>query len=422
MANGVATVDFQRVGGRRNFVAKLVTQKGAISVTNPDGSATPEVMNISDHGFTPFVQIDQWSSLVPYGAKVLASDSEYLAFAAFFSRVASGFEAHFPAKTNYTLDFEYKKIAPGALLVKQVRGIPSIDPHARETTYLLNSAARWEVFQGEYGTVFGNHRLKSRWQLPVMDAQLTASNLARSLYLPVTSTHAASNQIVSWTHALPALPGARHTLEPADSFGQPVTDSWVAGSDRLSLTAWLRTSARQDESPFTTLADSRLIFSAEYATPLRALDYSGAPITVTNEDVLLKPAGMTNARSILQRREFTDPAGVSIRTEFFWPEPPRGAVAGYTAPLQQWVETVIEGLVAQPIRLRGYFSQTYRPEHHNFAENFLFEPALEEGIAPEVLDELALHGIRYVYFRYDGDGGSSYLRVAGPDWQFREVR
>ena len=69
-------------------------------------------------------------------------------------------------------------------------------------------------------------------------------------------------------------------------------------------------------------------------------------------------------------------------------------MAGYTAPVDRWVATTIGGLSTEPVELQGYFSQTYRPEHHNFEENFLFDPHLEEGIAPACLAEWDTLGIR----------------------------
>ena len=76
---------------------------------------------------------------------------------------------------------------------------------------------------------------------------------------------------------------------------------------------------------------------------------------------------------------------VGIATSFYWPPFPTGAVAGYTAPVDRWVETTITGVVVRPVALHGYFSQTYRPEHHNFSENFIFDPHLEENFDPAAL-------------------------------------
>ena len=69
-------------------------------------------------------------------------------------------------------------------------------------------------------------------------------------------------------------------------------------------------------------------------------------------------------------------------------------VAGYTAPLDRWVGTTITGVTMTAAQLSGYFSQTYRPEHHNFSENFIFDPHLEEGVGGAVLSEWDAAGIR----------------------------
>ena len=70
--------------------------------------------------------------------------------------------------------------------------------------------------------------------------------------------------------------------------------------------------------------------------------------------------------------------------------------------------------------LRGYFSQTYRPGHHNFAEEFLFEPRLEEGISPEILAELEAQDIRLIHVYWDG-GTQDRISVIGANNQMRPV-
>lgn len=91
-----------------------------------------------------------------------------------------------------------------------------------------------------------------------------------------------------------------------------------------------------------------------------------------------------------------------ITTRFYWPPPPGGIIAGYTAPLVRWVDTVIEGLTSEPIVLRGHRSQTCRPEHHNIGENFIFAPQEEEGIAPALLAELDDQDIRWIHVLVGG--------------------
>jgi hypothetical protein len=61
--------------------------------------------------------------------------------------------------------------------------------------------------------------------------------------------------------------------------------------------------------------------------------------------------------------------------------------------------------------LHGYFSQTYRPEHHNFGENFIFDPHLEEGLDPAILAEWDARGIQALFKR----SNVSSLQALTPD-------
>ena len=55
------------------------------------------------------------------------------------------------------------------------------------------------------------------------------------------------------------------------------------------------------------------------------------------------------------------------------------------------------GLTASPIVLRGYYSQTFRPEHHNFGAEYIFEPRLEPGMGADILAELEAANIQFLY-------------------------
>ena len=59
----------------------------------------------------------------------------------------------------------------------------------------------------------------------------------------------------------------------------------------------------------------------------------------------------------------------------------------------QEIDAVITGLTRAPITLTGRYTQTYNPAHHNFNENFVFDPFRQEGIDPAVLEELGDHQI-----------------------------
>ena len=117
----------------------------------------------------------------------------------------------------------------------------------------------------------------------------------------------------------------------------------------------------------------------------------------------------------MQTRSFSA-GGVSIETQFYWPPFPTGPTAGYTSPLEKWVQTKITGLTSDPIILRGYFSQTYRPGHHNFWEDFVFEPKLDEELSASQASELEEENVRKILLFTDpwGQGGSmSFIGLDG---------
>ena len=75
--------------------------------------------------------------------------------------------------------------------------------------------------------------------------------------------------------------------------------------------------------------------------------------------------------------------------------------------------TNITGLTSEPIVLKGYYSQTLRPEHHNYVEHFLFEPQLEPNISNSVLEELRTGNIRFIYMIIDHQGPRSGITTYG---------
>jgi hypothetical protein len=100
--------------------------------------------------------------------------------------------------------------------------------------------------------------------------------------------------------------------------------------------------------------------------------------------------------------------GILIHSSFYYPPLPEGLTqwelgGGNTAPLKRWEQTTIEGLTTEPIVLKGYYSQTFRPEHHNLVEHFLFEPRLEPGISPDIVNQLQDQGIRFIHMILDKD-------------------
>lgn len=405
LANGVATVEkhpaYTYIKG-----VELVSQCGAVSVTNPEPGSIPEEVRV-DISFSGRITayLHRPSNLVPLGGTVMDWKDDYIELGQLLVAAAEEFE-QVTGKTQYTLDFEYKKVAPdGELVVKQIREIPRPDSTPSITPFLINEPTEYCTYQGEYGDVFANHRLKSRVQVETKSLWLSPSNLKESFYAEVELEYAAHARVRTFSGELPLWPQADHTY--AD---EVVTDTW-AFSDLLNprsyeLTTTVLTLISRAESPLLVISDlghlywpGGLRFNADYAAPVPSLDsnWPPGPATRTTDAVCLYPCQESQSGDILQERQFEGQDGVSITTSFYWPPEPEGIVAGYTAPLARWVETVIGGYTTEPIVLHGYYSQSYAPEHHNFAEHFIFEPRLESGISQQILAELRAQDIRLIY-------------------------
>ncbi len=230
-------------------------------------------------------------------------------------------------------------------------------------------------------------------------------NLEDCFYTSLGLEYLADDRILSITGELPLLPKAFHKFNGTDR----TDDGWImhhlANPRGCELhTEYIPTEVNVDENPILTLRDIEwLTLGVEYNEPVLTWKYTG-PNTTTTDLICLRRCLEPQAGDLLQHRSFTEPKGVSISTTFYWPPDP-GAAAGYTAPLSRWVETVIEGYTSEPIVLHGWYSQTYRPEHHNFAEHFMFEPRLEPGISQQILDELRAQDIRLIHLCVDFGSG-----------------
>ena len=448
LANGVATIE--RKGPDENTIVTLVTQQGAVSVTNPEGDCIPEevAVEVLPSGYVKLTpaSLKRPSSLVPVGRNVMDWPNDYKNLVALLMKVSDQF-GQVTGKTQYILDLEYKEVAPGGrampaggLVIKQVRQVP-VSTRMQEP-FLVNAPMEFEVYPGEFELfeitdVFADHRLKSRWTLDTRSMTLDSNNLSAGLYGHVIIEYLEGDQIRTISGQMPLLPGADRTLAASGT----VIDSWqLSELDNPRTyhlhTTGIPTSVPPEQCPVFTLADLGtrafnvpfrcLALDVEYARPVPSWyqqlgdggPSSGLRTTMRNQ-VRLWPRTPPSDRDIPQERVFSA-GGIVIRTSFYFAAPPQGqtdwvADAGATAPLKRWVRTTIEGLTTEPIVLEGHYSQTYRPEHHNFIENFLFEPRLEPGISPDILAQLNAKNIRFIHMVIDNrpDGDESRIATYG---------
>lgn len=420
LANGVATPTFTFLPTSTNVVGDIVTQLGAESVTNPDGSSVPEIVSGKLYNSTYLpnyytLALKQYSSLVPLGDYVMDWQGDYRGFLNLFTAVGYAFRQFYPAKNGFRLDFEYKKDVNLGLVVKQVRELPQASSTNSVTAFLIDEPVAHSVLQAEFTSVFANHRLKSLWNLHTTNLWMTATNLVNGIYTQGSCEYLENGSLQTLTGPLNGWPNASNS--PSGG-----TNYWTTGAaaNRRSwrLETTLQTTVTGTQPPILTQADFAKKVGVTYATAMPTINSSGQVVKVTEETVSLEQQPAVTPGAILQQRTLHTNA-VTVQTSFYWPKNPGGVII-YTAPLLQFAETRITGLTTDPIVLTNSYSQTYGPGHHNFSEEFIFEPRLDPGVPPSALAQLNAANIQLIYVFWSG-GTNALFYALGLNGQFRPL-
>lgn len=249
--------------------------------------------------------------------------------------------------------------------------------------------------------------------------RLDTGGAASSFHDHLTVERVAGGQVVSRAGRPADFAGAAHRVAIEYDM-QLITDRWNEGPDTLSIGARLARLVAPIHLPLFTLGDTRLEVAATYAAPVAFVDHTG-PATRGSETAVLGvcPEDQPVAALGPLVTETIDAGSAHVVTRFWQPPLPRGVLIGYTAPLVRWDETGITGLVSREIVLRGFYSQTQRPGHHNFTTEYIFEPRLEPGLDPAILAELDARDIVLLYVRSGTGGGPAYLM--GKDGRLRAL-
>jgi hypothetical protein len=393
LANGVATLECSE---RSDWTASIVSQKGAVSVTNPPMDAVPEVVTVTSGFNGPSPWVVRRSSLVSLRENtVLVWDSDYIQLYNLLTAAGDQYRK-MTGKDAVLLDFEFKKSAPrGKLELKQIREIPKAGG-GYATPFLIGEPAVYCTLQGRGGNVFTNHRLKSRWTIKPKSLWLSDENLRSCIYGNVTIEYAAEGTIRQMTGELPSLPDAAHAYVPPewewDRYS--LTDQWRLPDLCNPRTCRLQSTPLFQSivpDPIVTLNDLRLGIDVDYRAPVPIDDAN----TATTETVSLYRPWEPASDEVPEECSLNDPnTGISITTRFYvhwgW---------GWDAPASvQFEQTQIEGLTSEPIVLTSFFSQSVGGGSHLCPKNFLFEPALEPGLSPQSRDELKAGNVRLIYY------------------------
>ena len=423
-ANGVAVVR-ESFGDR--WEAEIVSQQGATSVSNPERGVLPETVRVvGNTGAISWLSLEEPSNLVLQGARVMNWEADYRSLAGSLFAVYEAYRRNLSQSEGLALDFEFKKMNPTGLVIKQVRPLPQAGSK-QVAPFLLDEPVALATAQGEGGQGFlGRHRLKIRARMHLAGVRLSEATLPDPFLKHLTLEYLDGNQV------------RRLSLDAAelDDYSQARTGKGIdlrwtlpMNGEAVQMTVTIeglpsQVSVEQDVA--VTLRDSRVTVSALHTLPQPEFVYQNGStqLGITRQDSVTlaidRSAGTPSPRSSVQTRKFALKGGVlAVKSKFYWPPPPSGPSAGYTAPVEKWVETVITGISDEPIVLKGFFSQTYLPGHHNFFESFIFQPAAEEGIPEEVLERLKEVNLDKIVC--DGEPWSAgTIRIIGMDGKLRE--
>lgn len=393
LANGVATaaVEINQGLRRTNILVQLVTQPGAASVTNPSDDAQAEVaatqMFAGPSGTTnyTFNGFSARSSLLPAGITTMEMP-DYQTFSRLIFDVSVAYRGMFPSKDNFTLDFEYKKLTNGWLLIKQVREIPP--PYVTNVVpYLISTPVEFSIFQGEYGEAQVNHDLKLRGTFQTKNIQLTPANLAEHFFTAIRFQYNSNGVAAEFFATTATLTNVIHSVE-----GNVITDIIPAtdAHPEFRFRTEFSSPVQGNMNPFVTLAT--ITFGRQ--------DSEGSQL------VRLLPTPVVRTNSSLQHREYTGEVSlrntnriVTVSTTYYWPDLAGIVSSGYTAYLVQFVETTITGLTTEPLILTSHISQSYGTSHHNLNEYLLFEPGLDPGVSSQQRAELNALEVKRITLR-----------------------
>lgn len=417
-ANGVATVTLNSF----STTIDLVSQLGAESVTNPEGGALPEtasaqIYNFGDEPSEPALTFGQSSTRVALGAKVMQWESDYIALANLIAKASAAFKKDHGVGEDgeLSIDIEYKKDTDGSLWLKQIRQIPERSHIPSVVPVLLNEGSELCTFQGEAGDLLGNHRLKSRGRLDTRHTKLGDAEVARSLVDALSFDYLDAGRRAKQEGSPESFPGFVHTVKP-----EHIADRWTTSSGSLELSNSARRLVSPSESPLVVASDFRWALEATYPKPRPAFVGFGEIGATTSEtaffETCVAPADVADA---IQEVHVVGAGGLDVKTRYRYRKP-RGAFEK-TASLGAWESTGIRGLTTTPIVLRGWFSQTFRPNHHNFDESFAFEPALDDDLTAEQRQELDAKDVQAI-FLVDAANTSGKLYVLRKSTQAIEPR
>lgn len=442
MANGVATVRALRAGTNWLFLANLVSQKGAVSVANPDPGILSEEVSYSPGLFETNLIHRKASSLVQLGTTVLDWPKDYQELGGLVVKVSRGFTQELTNRSEVHLDLEYKKIHPGWLEIKQVREIPFDDSAQSRAPTLLASAAFDFV---PYGNILSMHRLKSRWRLGCANLGLARELPTNGLFNLSEVEVREGDTVTLRTNLLDHWPKAQFSFTtPAGSAYGWATNTWTSEPNDpnhlWSLITRVDRTVDIHDSPVRWLSDCLIQLGLKHPLEVPLLTFAGeGGFTTILEDwvtlyplprdaasippqpVVLTTNGLTwSVQAPLIRVIGTAPAIPRRPDCFSFPSKSPYAFVGGPGV------TFLAGLTPTPLELHNAYAQTLvlqGREGHETVYEAVAEPWMEPTLGADQKAALTAANIRLaVYHSYDFGGFQESVWIVGLDGSVRRWR
>jgi hypothetical protein len=412
MANGVVTGTWSKPPSYSlyGFDGTLVSQPGAASVANPDGSGTPEEIAYSQfQNSVPVLWRLQGSSLLRLGEYVMQWDSDYLQLAGLIFQAVQGYAAIVTNKPALRLDLEFKKVSPGVLEVKQIREVPQLTV-TNIAPFVLNNPVTLGNWHGYYDDIFMAHILKSRWTLRHPNIQFTETNVAGSFYTEVTIEHLNGTNVQTLTGQLSSFPNASHTvLHLPGDFSVRTRDRWTMPTADAMADFELDTTFLEQatsELPFLAITrnlgetPSALELRVNFRQPVLRNTFPAYTTNVTTRLYALRPETDADYLKEITLTATGQGTNILIHTSYWLPY--EASTDDCRCPLIRFAESRIEGFTSEPLVLRGYWSQTFNDVHHYQSQEFIFEPRLDPGVTSQQRQELVAADIARIYIHRNG--------------------
>jgi hypothetical protein len=287
--------------------------------------------------------------------------------------------------------------------------------------------------QGEFGSLFARHRLKTRiWLYTTTSGAHAAPTFTAASYfrqLIAVRQYLDGDTVRTWTGPLESL----GTVTTPTSTRMHIDWSEGTGATQrsflLSLTFPYPHSGTRTSAPLAS--DPRYELTCTYAAPQPEFEetINGLVVASTTVDqgALYQLDPGNPQATFPQPRKYTvlhPNAKVDLHFHEGVPllegSPP---FIWKTFILDRWLSpTTASGTSLPAFRTDSWFARTLKPGHHNFVEFVLIEPALDPSLAETTRAELKAANIRFLYTLKDLDIGISpdEIRFIGFDNSVRE--